>query len=100
MRIVINGESGKDETVVRLREGATDKFDGQFDAYKYLANDFNISTLTTDNVKAVINAFGTSSCNSTIPVITEGTKSGSYTFDFVGIESFDPFIKITLIRSG
>jgi hypothetical protein len=97
LRIVIKGEAGKDETVVRLREGATDKFDGRFDAYKYLANDFNISTLTSDNVKAVINAFGTSSCSSTIPVITEGTKSGSYTLDFVGIESFDPLINITLI---
>ena len=56
LRITLGGEGVKDEVVVRLREGASEKFDGKYDAYKYLKEGFRISTLTSDNVKAVINA--------------------------------------------
>jgi hypothetical protein len=97
LRIMVKGEGLKDEAVIRLREGATDKFDGQYDAYKYLKNDFNIATLTADNVKAVINAYGTSECNKNIPLVTEGAQQGAYTLNFVGLESFESFINIYLI---
>jgi hypothetical protein len=97
LRIVINCEGVNDETVIRLREGATENFDGKYDAYKYLSTNFNISTLTNDKVKAVINAFGTSSCNRNIPIVAEGAKAGSFTLNFAGIESFDPSVTLALV---
>jgi autotransporter-associated beta strand protein len=97
LRIAINGAGVNDETVIRLREGATEKFDGKYDAYKYLKSDFNISTLTSDNIKAVINAFGASSCNRAIPLVAEGAKTGNFTLNFAGIESFDPAVTLSLV---
>lgn len=97
LRIVVNGDGVNDETVVRLREGATENFDGKYDAYKYFGTGFNISTLTSDNVKAVINALGTSSCDKNIPLVTAGAKKGSFTLNFSGIDSFDPSITLALV---
>lgn len=96
LRITLKGSDIKDETVIRLREGATGNFDGKYDAYKYLTEGFRISTLTEDNVKAVINAFGTSSCDRTVQLVAEEAQKGSYTLDFNGMESFESFISISL----
>ncbi|WP_276373558.1 T9SS type A sorting domain-containing protein [Chryseolinea sp. H1M3-3] len=99
LRIVLNGNEIKDEAVIRLREGATDQFDGQFDAYKVSMQNKNahLSSLTSDNIKAVINALGTAECNKIIPLVTEGMQQGTYTLNFVGMESFDSFINIGLL---
>lgn len=97
LRIAINGSGVKDEAVVRLREGATANFDGHYDAYKFMPEGFSLSTLTGDNVKASINAFGPSACNSNIPLIAEGAKQGSFTLDFSGMESFDPSVTLALV---
>ncbi len=97
LRINLNGNDVKDEAVVRLRDGASENFDGKYDAYKYLTEGFRISTLTADNVKAVINAFGTSSCDQIIKVAAEEPKVGSYTLGFTGMDSFDASIALALI---
>ena len=97
LRITLHGNELKDETVVRIRDGATENFDGKYDAYKYLTEGFRISTLTADNVKAVINAFGTSSCDQVIKIAADDAKIGSYKLDFTGMDSFDASIALTLI---
>jgi hypothetical protein len=58
LRIVMEGQGLKDEAVLRIREGATSKFDGRYDAEKFFDDEFKLSTLTSDNIKAVINAIG------------------------------------------
>ena len=74
LRITMEGQNKKDETVIRLREGATDRFDGKYDAQKFLNGTFSLTSLTTDNIKAVINAFGTVDCNRSIPLVPEGVS--------------------------
>jgi hypothetical protein len=47
-------------------------------------------------VQAVINAFGTTDCDKAIPLVTEGVIIGSYSLNFVGMESFEQGISISL----
>ncbi len=97
LRITLSGNDVKDEAVIRLRDGASDKFDRQYDAYKLAKDKSNIGSLTSDNVKTVINALGTSECNKIIPLVTEVMQQGNYTLSFVGMESFDSFINMNLL---
>jgi hypothetical protein len=100
LRITLNGQGVNDEAVVRLREGATDKFDGKYDAYKFFKSSpkgrISLATLTSDNVKAVINAVGTTDCNKSISLVTDGIVAGNYSMSFVGVESFEPGVHVSL----
>ncbi len=96
LRITLNGQDLKDEAVVRLRDGATNGFDAKYDAYKYFKGDISLSTLTSDNIQAVINAFGTTDCDIAIPLVTEGIITGNYSLNFVGMESFAEGVSISL----
>jgi len=97
LRITMEGQGVKEEAVVRLREGATDRFDGKYDAHKFINSPVSLTTLTTDNVKAVINAFGKEDCNRSIPLVAEGISTGNYQFSFVGMESFGAQLNVSFI---
>lgn len=96
LRIVIEGQGHKDEAVLRLRDGATSKFDGRYDAERFFEDEFKLATLTSDNIKTAINAIGTENCSAPVPVVIEGAAYGQYQFNFNGIESFDGNISIVL----
>ncbi|HEX6890755.1 MAG TPA: T9SS type A sorting domain-containing protein, partial [Chryseolinea sp.] len=96
LRIVMKGAGLNDEAVIRIRDGATAKFDGKYDAHKFFEGEFKLSTLTSDNVKTAINALGTSDCGTPVPLVLEGASVGQYQFNFNGIESFEGNIGIVL----
>jgi hypothetical protein len=96
LRISLEGMGEKSETVLRLREGATQKFDSKFDAQTFFEPDLSLSTLTTDNVNTVINAFSLDNCVGSIPLVPVVPKGGSYTLSFQGLDSFDAGLTITL----
>jgi len=96
LRIVMEGQGLKDEAVLRIREGATSKFDGRYDAQKFFDDEFKLTTLTSDNIKTVINAIGTADCSTPVPLVLEGAGIGQYQFNFNGLESFDANISIVL----
>ncbi|HZI24056.1 MAG TPA: T9SS type A sorting domain-containing protein, partial [Chryseolinea sp.] len=89
----------KTETVLRLREGATSKFDPKYDAQKFFESDLSLSTLTTDNVNTVINAFSLDNCVGSIPLVPAVPSGGSYSLSFQGLQSFDASLTITLTDS-
>jgi hypothetical protein len=96
LRIVMEGAGLNDENVIRIKDGASAKFDGKYDARKFFEGEFKLSTLTSDNVKTAINALGTSDCGTPVPLVLEGTSVGEYQFNFNGIESFEGDIGIVL----
>ncbi len=96
LRIAIEGQGLEDEAVLRLRDGATLKFDGRYDAEKFFADEFKLTTVTSDNIKTAINAIGTGDCSAPVPLSIEGAAPGQYQFSFNGIESFEGNIGIVL----
>ncbi len=73
----MEGQGLKDEAVLRIREGATSKFDGKYDAQKFFEDEFKLTTLTSDNIKTVINALGTADCSTPVPLVPEGARHRS-----------------------
>jgi hypothetical protein len=97
LRITLKGNESQDETVIRFREGASDKFDGKFDAYKFPRSIPHISSVTSDNEKAVINAFEAPVDHKIIPLHLDSVTVGNYSISFVGMESFEKYVNIRLV---
>ena len=85
-----------DYATVRLHDEATAEFDSKYDAYKFGASGLYITTLSKDNKQLSINALSRTACDNVVPVQIEGAVAGSYTIDFMGVESFGANRKIFL----
>ncbi len=79
-----------DETVIRFNNNATDNFDGQFDAYKWLANDeYNIPQIFTiaGAEKLSINTQSELTTDKIIPIGFKTNEVAYFEFDFSNVES-------------
>lgn len=82
---------------IRLHEEATDDFDRKWDAVQFGASGLYISSLSKDNQKLAINSISSIGCDNTVPLQIDGAVTGSYTFDFTGIETFDASTTLYLV---
>jgi len=92
VRLQINSMEGyTDETVIRIDDNATDKFDNLFDGNKMFAdndNDPQIFSLSSDNEELCINAIAVQTIT-TIPIGFKSIIDGEYTikaFDFANVD--------------
>ena len=89
LRIFMKSGTETDQIAIRLIDDATEDFDSKYDAIKFGVDGLlNISTLSKNNVRLTINSIGNVACDTKIPFFIDGATTGTYTFDFTGIESF------------
>ena len=105
LRLIAEGVVFSDETIICFNENATNVFDSEFDAYKFLIND-NINHLyskTSDDFGLAINTFPEALLSSSIDVTLnyEVVESGAYTISAYQLESFtDIPISLEDIQTG
>lgn len=99
LRINVEGNGRKDETVVYFKEDATDGYDIGFDARKRENAYINLfSYVEGESVtKYAINAMSGIACSREILIGLEKFTEGTYTFNFSEIESFEEPHTFTLI---
>ncbi|HMM10773.1 MAG TPA: right-handed parallel beta-helix repeat-containing protein [Bacteroidales bacterium] len=90
LRIMATTAAGTDEAVVRLRDGSTTGFDGQFDAYKMpgSASLPQLYSMSSDNQKLSINAVP-SSQTVMVPLAFQWQNNGEVSLSFSELESFE-----------
>jgi len=105
LRLIAEGGVFSDETIICFNENATNVFDSEYDAYKFLIND-NVNHLyskTSDDFGLAINTFPEALLNSSIdvPLNYEVIESGTYTISAYQLESFtDTPITLEDIQTG
>jgi hypothetical protein len=99
LRLIANGNTMWDETVLQFNDEATSEFDGDFDAFKITANEEAPSLFTKldDGTKVAINSLPNASLSGDIPVGFSSGKTGTYTFDVHGINTMSHDLPIYLI---
>lgn len=100
LRINVEGNGRKDETVVYFRDEASDNYDLGFDARKRENTFINLFTYHVKEEgfdKFAINALKNISCSREILIGLEKFEQGTYTFNFTELESFEHSYKFTLI---
>jgi hypothetical protein len=99
LRIKAVSNEMTDETVIRFTGLATADADPGYDAWKLYGNDGapQLYTLASDNQMLAINSLPyLSAVACTVPLNFEQKSTGSVSFTFSDIESFDPAIRIQL----
>jgi hypothetical protein len=99
LRINVEGNGRKDETVVYFKEEATDGYDIGFDAHKRENTYINLFSFVEDeSIKEyAINAMSEIACSREILIGLEKFTEGTYTFNFSEMESFEEPYTFTLI---
>ncbi|HQQ96812.1 MAG TPA: T9SS type A sorting domain-containing protein [Cyclobacteriaceae bacterium] len=90
LRVTLKQGTVADEMVIQFTDNASVAFDNQLDARK-LPNPtaFNLSSLSSDNVKLAINAMPMSQdCYSSIKLDVSNVPAGSYSLNFSDFETF------------
>ncbi len=95
LRVTLRSGSQRDETVVYFQEGATEGFDGAFDAYKLNNSTLNLSTLA-DTVRMAINGLPLLGCGTTVQLNLSEVGAGGYSLNFSDFESFTDDVAIQL----
>lgn len=95
LKLTASSGSHKDETLLRLREDASEAFDPEIDAYK-LKNEGNTPNLYTESGKIhySINSIPEGPAEQTIPLKLKAGFSGTYKFTAEKIETFDGGVEI------
>jgi len=80
-----------DETIIKVSPDATISFDGQLDAYKRFSDNPSVPHLSSiqSGSYLAVNSLPELTQTTTIPLFTAVGISGTYTFRFDGLESFD-----------
>ncbi|HEU5290407.1 MAG TPA: T9SS type A sorting domain-containing protein [Cyclobacteriaceae bacterium] len=99
LRINVEGNGRKDETVVYFKEDATDGYDIGFDARKRENTYINLFSYVEGEsiTKYAINALSGIACSREIVIGFEKFTEGTYTFNFSELESFDEPYTFSLI---
>jgi len=95
LRIAVNDGVSKDEILIHFFEDALPGLD-KYDAYKLQNDIFNLSTLMEDGSELVINAIGSSTCDSEVTMNISNIDPGNYTLDFSELDSFEEVVNIYL----
>lgn len=93
--ITVDGQGLTDQVLVRWEEGATNGFDGDFDAYKLFGTNASAPQLYvmgagTTAVPLAINTVGISDTLIIIPLGLKPGAGGNYVLSFSDLESFHP----------
>ena len=99
LRIKAMANNYSDESIIRFREGATDDFDGNYDAGKMygMGGSPQLYSFSADNHKLSINSIEPTTESKSINLGFELDKTGEVTFEFSSMESFDPQIPVKLL---
>jgi hypothetical protein len=99
LRINVEGNGRKDETVLYFKQDATDGYDIGFDARKRENTYINLFSYVEDEsiTKYAINAMSGIACSREILIGLEKFTEGTYTFNFSEMESFEEPCTFTLI---
>ena len=95
LRVTLRQGSVRDETVIHFREDASENYDHQADAYKLRNLNFNLSSLTSDEVKLAINSLPTLTCGKTVKLDISDVKAGAYSLELSEFESFSNDVQIS-----
>ena len=92
LRLKIAGTFGADETVIYFDPGATDGFDGNFDALKMYAGTPGLPNISsrTGNTEFAINVLGAFNHQRDVPLSVYITRNGSYTISVLEVLDFAP----------
>lgn len=96
LRITLRQGSSRDESVIRFSDNATAEFDGDLDAHKLKNGIFNLSSLTSNGLKLVINALPKISCGTTVNMDISDAAPGAYQLEFSEFESFSNDVQISV----
>ncbi len=99
LRFKITGNGYSDETVIRLLNGATENFDGAYDAWKLFTSNTNapsIYTQVSPGQELSINALPEYSYDKSLTIFTNIPAAGNYTLEIEEIFSMSSNYKISL----
>lgn len=97
LRIALRKDNVRDEVVVHLRDGASDGYDTQMDAYKLKNSSFNLATFIENGAQLAINSMSREiGCGKVINLDVSEVEAGSYELHFSDFESFASNSVITL----
>lgn len=100
LRINVEGNGRKDETIVYFRDEASDEYDMSYDARKRENEYLNLFTFQQREAgieKFAINALKDITCSREVSIGLEKFNQGTYSFYFTEMESFDKPYIFTLI---
>ncbi|HRG10926.1 MAG TPA: T9SS type A sorting domain-containing protein, partial [Cyclobacteriaceae bacterium] len=96
IRISLNKDGNKDETVIRFSEDASVDFDKDMDALKLANAIFNLSTVSGNN-KYAINSVPGNSCSTTIQLNIANASIGNYELNFSDLATFSKMPIVSLL---
>jgi len=98
LKIHADAGGASDEIVVRFADGATNGFDGQWDAFKMTGgeNAPQMYTVTADNTDLAINSLPLSANEIVVPLNFSFSSAADVTFTASGMDSFKPATTIYL----
>ena len=96
IRIALSDGIDRDETLIHFFDDAIAGKD-KYDAHKLQNDIFNLSTLMDDGTELVINAIGSTSCDSEVSLRISDISVGNYQLEFSELESFTQPRKIVII---
>ncbi len=102
LKIHADAGGASDEIVVRFADGATEGFDGEWDAYKMTggADAPQFSSLTADGISLAINSLPLGAGEVVVPLNFSFSASSDVTFTASSMESFKPSTTIYLEDKG
>ncbi|MCW8896957.1 MAG: PKD domain-containing protein [Flavobacteriales bacterium] len=98
-RFKISGNNYTDETIVRMLSGASESFDGAYDAWKLFSPNTNVPSIYTQiavEQELSINALPEYSFDKSITIYTNIPVSGNYTLTIEEIFPLNPNYKVSL----
>lgn len=99
LRIGIQNQNYSDECVIRLKNGATEFWDDEFDALKILSEKQDVPQLFTiidQDIKASVNSLSSTYDHYEIPVVSKINVGGNYKISVSNVSSFTQEFNILL----
>lgn len=90
-------KSNFDETAIRFKEGSSDAFEKEFDAFKLPFGVINISTIPTPDLDLSINTLDEVATAKSVKFRISAYANGSYTISFDGFDSFSKTLGYRLV---
>jgi hypothetical protein len=96
IRVSLNKDGNKDETVIRFSKNASNGFDKDMDAIKLANAIFNLSSVS-GNIKYAINSVPENSCSTTIQLNIANASVGNYELNFSDLSTFSNTPLVSLL---
>lgn len=98
LTIIASTNAGNDETIIRLKNEATENFDSRFDAGKLFGSPAlpQLYSISSDNRKLSINTISHPSASTIVPLSVQWQSTGEVRLTFNGIENYPSQIALLL----